>query len=266
MINESQKFTGMLPATPHAGKADAPSTQAPDASWRGLYLAGGICAMLYVLLSLIIPAVMVLVTRYDFSMDGAVFLEAVAAHPTWWLVLQTLVIGTSILAIVVFAALFLSLKHLNKSLAALGSMIAIVIEILFLAYYPVLLGIVYLSEQYAQADAALRDVYVSAAEALIAQNNAFNPLYEPLLATSILLVSLVMLKGVYYRGIAYLGILTAPVAFVCIALWPVIGVAYFWWWTLFVVWFLAIGWTLIRLGQANGQCASTAIPFSGNGL
>ena len=249
MINKSQKITVMRLATPLSGKADVPGTQAVDASWRGLYLAGGICAILYVLLSLIIPTVMVLTTGYDFSMDGAVFLEAVAAHPTWWLVLQTLVIGTSILAIVVFVALFLSMKHLDKSIAALGSMIAIVIEILFLAYYPVLLGIVYLSEEYTQADAALRDVYISAAEALIAQNNAFNPLYESLLATGILLLSLVMLKGVFNRGIAYLGIVTAPVAFVSLALWPIIGVAYFWWWSLFVLWFLAIGWTLIRLGR-----------------
>jgi len=221
----------------------------PDPSWRGLYRAGGVSAILYVLLSLTVPGVQVLTMQYDFKMDGPTLLQFIAANRLWWITLQTLVLGTSILAIVSFVALFVALKHLNKSYAAIGAVIAITCHLLFLAYYPVLLGLVYLSDQYvAAATGAQRVVFATAAESLIAQNNAFNPLYESLFGISILILSLVMLKGLFHKSVAYLGIVTCVAAFIGLALWPVVGVAYFWWWLLFMIWFIAAGWKLYRLG------------------
>jgi hypothetical protein len=164
--------------------------------------------------------------------------------------LQTLVLGTSLLAIVSFMALFVALNPLNKGYAAIGAVIAITCQLLFMAYYPVLLGLVYLSDQYVAAMDTQQVILATAAESLIAQNNAFNPLYESLFGISILILSLVMLKGIFHKSIAYLGIATCVAAFIGLAIWPIVGVAYFWWWLLFLIWFIAVGWKLNRLGGA----------------
>lgn len=223
----------------------------PDPSWHGLYRASGIAAILYLLLSLTVPTLQVLVGQYDFSMDAPTLLEFIGANRLWWLTLQTLVLGTSILAIVALVSLFVALKHLDKSYAALGAIVTVTCQLLFMADYPVLLGLVYLSEQYATATGAQRTALATAAEALLAQNNAFNPLYESLFGIGILLFSVVMLKGLFAKWVAYLGMVTCVAAFVGLALWPIIGIGYFWWWLFFLVWFLAIGWELYRLGGSR---------------
>jgi hypothetical protein len=248
--------TRTLPTDGRGSKLQPEVEQAiasPDLSWRGIYRAGGIAAILYVVLSLAVPTLQVLVGRYDFSMDATTLLEFIGANRLWWMTLQTLVLGTSILAIVAFISLFVALKHLDKSLAALGAIVTVTCHLLFIAYYPVLLGLVYLSEQYAAAPEAQRAVYATAAEALLAQNNAFNPLYESLFGVGILLFSFVMLKGLFARWVAYLGMVTCVAAFVGLALWPVIGIGYFWWWLFFFVWFLAVGWKLYQLGGSRAS-------------
>jgi hypothetical protein len=223
----------------------------PDPSWRGLYRAGGVSAILYVVLALAAPTAQVLTAQYDFKMDGPTLLQFIASNKLWWMILQTAVLGTSILAIVSFVALFVALKHLDKSYAAIGAIVASVCQLLFIAYYPVILGLVYLSDQYVAATDTQRVVFATAAESLIAMNNAFNPLYESVFAVSILILSLVMLKGVFHKSVAYLGMATCVVAFIGLALWPIVGVNYFWWWLLFVIWFIAVGWKLYRLGSSG---------------
>lgn len=230
-----------------------PSTEAtvPDPSWAGMYRAGGVSAILYILIGIVLPALMIAVWGYDFELQGGAFLAFIAANKLWFTVFQTMVLGASVLAPVVFAAMFLALKGVDKGLAALGAILASTMQILFAAYYPVLLGLVYLGDRYAAAPASERAVFATAAEALVAQNGAFNPLYEGVFAVSILILSLAMLKGVFPKWLGYLGIVTCAAAFVGLALWPVVGIAYFWWWLPFSVWFVAIGVKLIRLGGAE---------------
>ncbi|MEZ4712951.1 MAG: hypothetical protein R3A44_37525 [Caldilineaceae bacterium] len=226
-----------------------PTIDGPDPAWRGLYKVGGILAIAYMVLSLVVPTVMLFMKSYDFNMDAATLLAFIAENRLWWIVWQTLILETSILLIVTFAALFMALKHLDNTFAAIGAIVGIVTEILFMAYYPVLLGLVYLSDQYVAAADAQKMVFVTAAEGLLAQNNAFNPFYEPLFAASILFFSIVMLKGVFHKRIAYLGIATFVACFVGLALWPVVGVGYFWWWLFALIWFIAVGWKLYQLGR-----------------
>lgn len=161
-----------------------------------------------------------------------------------------MVLESSILAIITFIALFIALKNLNKSYAAIGALIGVIANILFMAYYPVLLGMVYLSDQFIGAAEEQQKVLSTAAEALIAQNNAFNPIYESLMGIGVLILSLVMLKGrVFRKSIAYIGIATCVAALTALALFPLVGLTYFWWWVLFAVWFIALGWRLINLGR-----------------
>lgn len=224
-------------------------TTGPDPAWRGLYKAGGISAILYMLLSLIVPALMIFTSPYDFVMDGAALLAFIAEHRLWWIGLQTLVLESSILAIVAFAALFVALKHVNNTLAAIGAIVGSVAQILYMAYYPVLLGLVYLSEQYMAAADAQKAVFATAAEALIAQNNAFNPIYEPLFAAGILILSLAMLRGLFHKSIAYLGIASFFACVGAMTLWPIVGIGYFWWWFFPMIWFIVVGWKLYQLGR-----------------
>ena len=223
-----------------------------DPSWKGLYKVGGISAILYMVLALVVPTLQVLTMEY-FEMTaeygGAEFLQFIAENRLWWLIAQTLLLGSSILAIVAFVALFVALKHIDKSYAALGAVVAVTSQILFIAYYPVLLGTIYLSDKFVTASADQQVLLGTAADSLMAINNAFNPLYEPLLAVSILIFSLVMLKGVFHKSIGYLGIATCAAAFIALSLWPIVGVNYFWWWVFFFVWFIAVGWKLYQLGK-----------------
>ena len=223
-----------------------------DPSWKGLYRAGGISAILYIVLALVAPTISVLMMGYFESTaeyGGLEFLRFIAANRVWWLSLQTLVLGTSILMIVAFVALFVALKHVDKINAALGAVISVVTQILFIAYYPVLLGTIYLSDKFVTASAEQQILLGTAAESLMAINNAFNPLYEPLMGAGILFFSIAMLKGVFHKSNGYLGIATCIVSFIAVALWPVLNVNYFWWWSLFVVWFIAVGWKLYQLGK-----------------
>jgi len=153
------------------------------------------------------------------------------------------------LAIIAFAALYKTLKNVNKSYALVGTLIAITCHILFIAYYPVLMGLTYLAENYQAAGAAQQSSMQAAADALLAINNAFNPLYESVFAISVLILSLVMLKSVYHKIIAYLGILTAISAFAALILWPLLDIGYLWWWAIFMIWFVAVGWKLFLLGK-----------------
>lgn len=115
-----------------------------------------------------------------------------------------------------FIALYVALKHLNKSYAAIGAVAAIASQVLFLAYFPIVNGLLYLSDQYVATD-----------------------------------TDVVMLKGVFHKGVAYLGITTFIAAFIGGALKPIIGIGYLWWWALFMIWFIAVGWKLYRLGSSS---------------
>lgn len=237
----------MCQSTPDPITNSEPDMIGRDPAWRGLYRAGGVSAILYVLLGIIVPGALFLTVQYD-NMDGAALLEFIAANRTWWIAVQTLILGPSILAIVSFLALFVALKHLNRSYAAIGALLASICQLLFVAFYPILIGLVYLSDQYVVAAESRQVVLATAAESLNAMNSAFNPLYESVFAVSILIISLVMLKGVFNKSIAYLGIATCVAGFIGLVLWPVVGIAYFWWWLFFMIWFIAVGWKLYRLG------------------
>lgn len=220
-----------------------------DPTWKGMYKAGGITAILYILLSLLIPTIQVLTINYDFYMGAEELLKFIAENKAGWLFLQTAVLGTSILAIISFVALYLALKEIGKSMAMLGATILVTCELLFMAYYPVLLGLIYLSDKYVEATVEQQHVFTTAAESLLAMNNGFNPLYESLMGIGIFFFSLAMLKGVFQKWAAYVGIVTPVAAIIALSLWPVLGVNYFWWWIFFIIWFGAVGIKLYQLGK-----------------
>jgi hypothetical protein len=244
------------------GRPPNATATGPDPSWRDLYRAGGIAALVATL-------VYVVAVIVEFSgpaaptSGGAATLDYIAAHRSVYILQQVLWLAPSVLLTVVFLALYPALKHLNKSYAAIGAVLGIVSWAVTLAY-PATGGgapaLVYLSDHYATVtDPAQRAAFATAAEGFIAQN-AVPTVMGVLEAAGVLIVSLVMLKGVVFRrGTVYLGIAAGAVGIVCEALKPVVGLGYIVYGLLLFVWLIAIGWELYglaRAGERGGRAAA----------
>ena len=237
--------------TLHVGRSVGESSASPDPSWKGLYRAGGVSGVLFVVLT-IVSIVLVFIKPMQPSSGGAATLKNIASNRSLYILKQVLWLGPSALAIVVFLALYRALKHLDKSNAALGSLLGIASEVLTLAYPTTGEGapsLVYLSDQYVAATTdEQRAAFASAAEGFIAQNNI--PSAPGILtAIGILVISLVMLRGVFHKGVAYLGIATGAIGIISESLRPLLGLGYIGYGLLLPIWFLAVGWKLYRLGR-----------------
>jgi len=73
-----------------------------------------------------------------------------------------------------------------------------------------------------------------------------------LFAVGVLFISLAMVQGVFHKGIAYVGIVAGVVGIVCEALRPVLGPGYSLY-LILLIWFIAVGWTLYRLGASRSH-------------
>ena len=223
----------------------------PDQSWAGLYKAGALSAMLFVLLVLI-PLVLVVAAPVP-PADGSGLLTYIAAHKLIYLTELICFVGLSVPALVVFTAVAVALKGVDKSMAALGGLFGVVSEVIALSLgnSPQSLhgGLVVLSNSYVSAHtAAERASLVSAAQALIAATNAVS-WAGILTAAGILLLSLVSWRGHFGHAVAALGVLTGSLGILSEALRPLIGPAYLLYGLLLPTWFALVGWKLFRLGQ-----------------
>ena len=229
-----------------------PAADRPDASWRLLYVIGAASALLYVVL-IIVPLVLVFAVPQPPAAGGAAVLEFITARKAVYLVELVCFVGLSLPALVVFTALSVSLKGLDKSLAAIGALVGIVSEVLALglnASPPSLHGnLVYLADQYAAAATAAQRLSLStAAEGFIASANAVSSA-GILTALGILVLSLVMLKGSARRGAGYLGIVTGALGIVFEVLRPFLGMAYAVYGLLLPAWFVVVGSRLYQDGR-----------------
>jgi hypothetical protein len=223
----------------------------PDPSWRDLYRAGGISAFLYIVL-LIVPIVFIFILPQPPISGGAATLQYIASNKVLYITELLLFLAPSVVAMIVFLALYKALEHVNKSLAAIGALIGIASQIIGLAFNsspPSLNGaLVILSDQYTAAiNAVQRAAFATSAESLIAATNVVNA-SGILFSIGILIISIVMLRGVFNKGIAYLGIVTGVIAILSEAFRPLISFGYIVFFILEVIWLIAVGWKLFRLG------------------
>jgi len=96
----------------------------PDPSWRDLYRAGDVAGLLAGLIY-IVAAILIFTTPSVPTSGGAETLVYIAAHRSLYILKQILWLAPSVLAMVVFLALYPALKHLNKSYAAIGTVLGI---------------------------------------------------------------------------------------------------------------------------------------------
>ncbi len=235
-----------------SGEAEA----SPDPSWSVLYRAGGVSAVLFVVLT-IVSIVLAFITPQPQSSGGSLMLpggvatlQYIASHRSVFILDQILFVGPVVLTMVVFLALYVALKHLSKGYAAIGAVVGIAGAVLSLVPFSLVGGLVYLSDQYVAATTvAQRAVFTTAADSLIAQNNIVSA-GGILFAVGVLVISLAMLKGVFQKGIAYVGIVTGVVGIICEAFRPILGPGYSLY-LILLIWFSAVGWTLYRLGASS---------------
>lgn len=228
-------------------------TAMTEAWWPGLVRLGG-CGALFAAALYLAALVVVVASPPAPAAGGAAVLQYIAANRTVYILQQVLWLLPGALLMVTFVALYLALRGVSRTWAAVGGLVGIVSWALTLVY-PATGGgapaLVYLSDQYvATADSAQQALYSAAAEGLIAQNvvpTAFGIL-EPI---GILIMSLVALRGKLPRAVAYLGILTGALGIVGETLRPVLGAAYAVYGLLLLAWFLAIGWALVRRGRSG---------------
>ena len=140
--------------------------------WTTLYRVGSIGAIAYIV-SIILATTMFIASDYDTGLSGLGHLTYIAEHRTWWMVLQGLVLGTNALLIPTFMALYPILAPLDRSNAAIGVVLAISCMVLFIAYFPPVNGLVYLSDQYvAAATPEAQAALVGGASALASSRSA----------------------------------------------------------------------------------------------
>lgn len=166
-----------------------------------------------------------------------------------------LFIGPVALSAIVFLALFVALKQLSPSTAAIGAMVGIAGVVLSVATFTLVFGLVPLSAQYqAATTAAEHAAVVTAANGLLAQINAVS-IGGFLYAVGVLIISLATLKGIFSRAVAYLGIVSGVVGMVCESLRPVMGASYGIYGIL-LIWLVAVAWKLYRLSAGGSGTAS----------
>lgn len=233
---------------PHnAPPPTSPTTTRP--SWKLLYLVAGIGSILFVVL--LLTALAIDIVAPPPVHDGAATLEFIAQNKTSYIIEQTLWILPNLLAVIVFVALFVALAPLDRSLALLSMIVGGLSWALILAVPTTsrgALSLVYLSDRYAAASPGEREVYATAAEAIIAENNT-PAIVGVLSALGILLISLAMLRGIVSRTIAWLGVATGTLGVVSETLRHAAPSFYWGYGVLLWVWFVAIGIALIRLAM-----------------
>ena len=224
-----------------------------DASWARLYRVGGVAGLLFVLL-VVIPLTLVLIAPLP-PVEGGPLLAYIAVHRTVYLIELICFVGLAVPALVVFAAVAVALKEVDKSAALLGGLLGVASEIIALALgsSPQSLhgGLIVLSHSYLAADTdADRTALVSAADALIAATNAVS-WAGILTAAAILVLSTLMGRSDFGRVVATIGVLTGVIGILSEALRPMIGPAYMLYGLLLPLWFVLVGRTLLRISRGS---------------
>lgn len=230
----------------------------PDTSWAPLYAAGGVAALLYVVL-VVVPVTLIFVAPLP-PVEGRQLLGYIATNRVVYLTQLVCFVGLAVPALVVFAAVAVAVMALNRSLALLGGLFGVASETVALALgsSPQSLhgGLVLLSDAFVAAGTeAERAGLAAAADALIAATNAVS-WGGILTAAGILVLSLAMRRGVFGRAVGVLGVVTGAIGMVSEALRPVIGSLYLLYGLLLPLWFLLVGLGLLRLrssARASGQ-------------
>jgi len=231
-----------------------------DPGWSGLYRAGSICAAVAVVMYLTAMVVWI-VTPAAPTAGGVAVLEYIHAHRVTYIVSQILWLAPSLLMIVIFLALAVALKHLNRSLALVAGVIGVLSWAVSFAW-PTTGGgataMVLLSDHYALAGGGgAQAQFVAGAETLLALNEIPSAI-GVMQTIGILLIGLLMLKSVRMKGLAWFGVATGVIGTVSEAMRPMLGTFYAIYGTVLFVWLIWVAVALWKLGSDTREPAPRA--------
>ncbi|TRY17903.1 hypothetical protein FOJ82_11640 [Tessaracoccus rhinocerotis] len=215
-------------------------------------------ALLFVIMVLV-PVTLLFVAPVP-PTDGRALLEYIDSNKAVYLTQLVSFVGLAVPAMLVFAALAVAVKGVDKSVAAIGGLLGAASEIIALALgsSPQSLhgGLVVLSSAYREADSEeQRAGLVSAADALIATTNAVS-WGGVLTAAGILILSLLVRRAGLGRAVAVVGVVTGLLGIVSEALRPFLGAGYMIYGLLLPTWFAMVGWQLFTMTRPVRRRAS----------
>ena len=244
--------TPQTPQTPRVPRARAaePPAETTDASWRPLYLIGGVAALLSVML--IVAAMAVFLVWPPPSGVSAWFALFQRNGFLGLLDLDLAMIATYVVMIPIYLALFIALRRVSQSLMAIALALNLIAVALIFAANP---GVAMwtLSSNYAAATTgAEQATYLAAGQALLANWSGTGFVVGYLLGgIAVLITSAVMLRSkIFSKLIAYTGLvmgvlMLVPASAGTLGLWiSLVSLAPT------ALWLVLVGMKLMQLGNS----------------
>jgi hypothetical protein len=246
------------PGTEAAG--DSVATQV-DPSWKGVYIAGGVCLLVAGLIYL--AEVALGAALRPAPADSQQFLQSLANHPGIARATYGLFSAADFLLVPAVLGLYLSLKRVGKNLmlVATGLMAVFIVMDLVITDASTLTIVTLTQHAATAATAAQRTAYTAAAHYGLATIPLGNFYTFAISSVGVLLISMVMLKGVFGKRTAYVGIVAGIVGIVAAFYVFVPALALFVPFSVLILcpWCLMAGRRLYQLGKPQGAGEAAAV-------
>jgi hypothetical protein len=202
------------------------ANEAADPRWKDLFRIGGIVAIVMNILILVVAVAIIIWP----ILPGSASTEDIFAkiEGDWlggFMALDSMLLVTNIVGVLLFLALYVALKQVNESYALIALVISLFAVVLVVPARPVS-ELFQLSEAHAMATTeAVRSQYLAAGETLLSYFSGTAWALNTFLGGfSLLISSLLMLRSTFFsNSTAYVGIVTNLA--VCAFFLPVIGIA-----------------------------------------
>jgi hypothetical protein len=203
-----------------------PNTETADPRWKDLYRIGGIASLLLAgLIAFAVIAYFIWPYTPGFASTEDIFLTLHTDRLGAFFSLDSMMLVIAPIDILLFLALYVSLKRINESYALIALVLGLMAITLLIPTKPIT-ELIFLSEQYIAATTeTARSQYLAAGEALLtlAGGTAWM-IFNLFSITSFLISSLLMLRSQNFsKTTAYIGIVNSIFAFGILA--PVFVIA-----------------------------------------
>ncbi len=226
-------------------------SKSADPGWRDLYKIGGATTIILELL-IVLGGIAFVVWPYTPGSASTVDIFSTLQNDRFGglMSLDFLLFLSNFIGVLLFLALYASLKEVNESYALIALVMGLLAAVFIVPARP-MAELITLSDGYAKAaTGAAKSQYLAAGEALLAQFDGTAYLANTFLGgASLLISSLLMLHSkIFSKTTACVGILTNLA--VCLFFVPVVG-TYLLFLCLpgYVIWYVQLGRTFFRLGR-----------------
>ncbi len=233
------------------------TTYSADPRWKDLYKIGGFTAVILELL-IVLGGIAFVIWSYSPGSASTVEIFTTLQRDRFGglMSLDFPLFISNFFGVLLFLALYVSLKSVNESYALIALIAGLLAAVLIFPARP-MAELITLSDGYAAATTELaRSQYLAAGDALLAQFDGTAYLGNTFLGgLSLLISSLLMLRSKFFsKATAYVGIVTNLA--VCLFFVPVIG-TYFLFLCLpgYVIWYVQLCRSFVQLGRDATRAA-----------